>query len=113
VIIKYQFLQKEKKLDFIDILKNEFPNESWEDISLKFDQIGTIGLLRLDPENTTREFRERAGQLIIENYPKIITVVNKEDITRGVERIYPIEHLSGVKNYQSWHQRYFYENQIN
>ena len=106
MILEYEFLQKEKKLNFSDHLMNEFPNEPWDEISLKFDQIGSIGLLRLDPENTTKKFRERVGQLIIKNFPKITTTVNKKDITSGVERIYPMEFLSGVKNYQSWHREY-------
>jgi len=105
-ILDINFLQKERKLDFISLLKSEFPEEPWEEISLKFDQIGSICLLRLDPEKTTKRFRTRAGQLIIATYPKITTAVNKKDITRGVERIYPIEYLSGVNNYKSWHREY-------
>ncbi len=105
-ILDANFLKKEKKLDFTSLLKSEFPDEAWGEISLKFDQIGSIGLLRLDPENTTEEFRKRAGQLIIESYPKITTAVNKKDITSGVERIYPLEFLSGVSNYKSWHREY-------
>jgi len=105
-ILKINFSYKKKKMKISSLLKTEFPAEPWEDISLKFDQIGSICLLRLDSEMTTKEFRERTGDLIIKNHPKIITAVNKLDNTRGIERIYPIEHLSGVKNYKSWHQEY-------
>lgn len=105
-ILEKNFPNKKKKVNISSILKNEFPEEPWEEISLKFDQIGSICLLRLDPEITSKEFRERTGQLIINTYPKIKTAVNKLDITSGIERIYPIEHLYGVKNYKNWHREY-------
>lgn len=101
-----KFPYKKKKAKILNILKTEFPEEPWEEISLKFDQIGSICLLRLDPEITTKEFRVRTGQLIINTQPKIKTAVNKLDITSGIERIYPVEHLSGVINYKSWHREY-------
>ncbi len=105
-ILEVDFPLKKKSLSITNILKIQFPEEHWEEISLKFDQIGSICLLRLDPEMTTKEFRERTGQLIINNQPKIKTAVNKLDITSGIERIYPIEFLSGVKNFKSWHREY-------
>jgi len=105
-ILEINFPDKKKKLNISNILKSEFPEEPWEEISLKFDQIGSICLLRLDPERTTKKFRKRTGQLIIKTHPRITTSVNKLDITTGIERIYPIEHLSGVKNYKSWHREY-------
>ena len=105
-IVKIKFPYKKKKVKILNILKTEFPDELWEEISLKFDQIGSISLLRLDPETTTKEFRERTGELIIKTQPKIKTAVNKLDITSGIERIFPVEHLSGVKNYKSWHREY-------
>lgn len=105
-ILETNFPDKKKKLKISNGLKSEFPDEPWEEISLKFDQIGSISLLRIDPEITTEEFRKRIGQLIIQTHPKIETAVNKLDITSGIERIYPIEHLSGVRNYKSWHREY-------
>ena len=105
-LLEWRFLQKEKKIDLHDILENEFPNEPWGEISLKFDQIGNICLLRLDPEETSKEFRVRTGELIVENYPKIATAVNKKDITKGLERVFPLEYLSGVRNFKSWHREY-------
>jgi tRNA (guanine37-N1)-methyltransferase len=105
-IIETNFSNKKKKTDILSILKSEYPEESWGEISLKFDQIGFICLLRLDPEVTTKEFRQRTGQLIIDSHPKIKTAVNKIDNTRGTTRVYPIEHLSGLKSYRSWHREY-------
>ncbi|MHA1512565.1 MAG: class I SAM-dependent methyltransferase [Candidatus Hodarchaeales archaeon] len=105
-ILEADFPLKRKKVNISNILKIEFPEEPWEEISLKFDQIGSICLLRLNPEITTKEFRVRTGQLIVNNQPKIKTAVNKLNITSGIERIYPIEYLSGVKNFKSWHREY-------
>ena len=100
------FPEDELKPLIIDLLKQEFPDEPWDTISIKFDQIGEIGLLRLDSETTSKIFRQQLGTEILNSYPKINSVINKLDITEGIKRVYPIEYLAGEKTYESWHKEY-------
>jgi tRNA (guanine37-N1)-methyltransferase len=100
------FPEKAHNVDISDILNSEFPNVNINEISTKYDQLGEIGVLRLDPYKTSLAFRRRVGNLILLQSPKLKTVLNKTDIVDGTQRIYPIEHLSGVKTTQSWHQEY-------
>jgi tRNA (guanine37-N1)-methyltransferase len=100
------FPENNLKPSIIDSLKVQFPDEPWDNISIKFDQIGDIGLLRLDPNKTTKAFREQVGTEIINRYPRIVTVVNKFDITNGVNRVFPIELLAGERKFDSWHKEY-------
>lgn len=102
----YMFPEDNIKPSILDSLRIQFPDEPWDNISIKFDQIGDIGLLRLDPSITTKEFRERAGIEIINKYPKIITVINKFDITDGLNRVFPVELLAGEQKFDSWHKEY-------
>ncbi len=102
----FDFPEENLKPKVIDKLRSSFPNEPWNEISIKFDQIGEIGLLRLDPQKTTREFRIQVGNEILNSYPKITSVLNKSDITEGINRIFPIEHLAGEKKFESWHKEY-------
>ncbi|MHA1975948.1 MAG: class I SAM-dependent methyltransferase [Candidatus Hodarchaeales archaeon] len=94
------------KSSIMDSLKQEFPDEPWDTISIKFDQIGEIGLLRLDSETTSRVFRQKVANEILNYYPKINAVMNKLDITEGIKRVYPIEYLAGERIYESWHKEY-------
>lgn len=100
------FPEKAHNVDISAILNSEFPNVNFNDISIKYDQLGEIGVVRLDPYRTSLAFRRRVGNLILSQSPKLKTVLNKTDIVDGTQRIYPIEHLSGVKTTQSWHQEY-------
>ncbi len=105
--LEYQVFPDELlKPSIIDSLKLEFPDEPWEEISIKFDQIGEIGLLRLDSELTSKAFRLKAGAKILNAYPKINSVLNKLDITEGIKRIFPVEFLAGEEKYESWHKEY-------
>ncbi|MHA2106229.1 MAG: class I SAM-dependent methyltransferase [Candidatus Hodarchaeales archaeon] len=105
-LVYHIFPEEHLKPSVLDSLKKNFPNEPWDNISIKFDQIGGIGLLRLDDEMTSRELRTSAGSAIINAYPKITTVMNKLDVTEGIERIFPIEFLAGEEKYESWHKEY-------
>jgi len=87
-------------------LQKEFPNVNWDQISLKFDQIGNIAILKLDPIDTTPLFRKRAGKEILSRHSKLGAVLNKKDPVRGTERVYPIEYLAGERIFQTWHQEY-------
>lgn len=87
-------------------LEGNFPDLPWDSISLKFDQIGHIAVLKIDPKRTSASFRRQVGIEILKMYPKITSVVNKVDIIRGIRRKYPIEHLAGVKETQGWHREY-------
>jgi tRNA (guanine37-N1)-methyltransferase len=68
--------------------------------------MGEIGVLKLDPNNTSLTFRRRVGELLLSNSTKIKAVINKIQTIEGIERIYPIEYLAGEKITQSWHQEY-------
>jgi tRNA (guanine37-N1)-methyltransferase len=109
--ITFKFQQKEfpSRLEQEPIrkdLQKEFPNINWEDISLKFDQLGEIAVLKLESTITTQPIRQRVGELILSRSPKLKAVLNKSDIVEGIKRIYPIEHLAGEKIWQTWHQEY-------
>ncbi len=106
VIEKYSFYENRKYTDFEEILSLEFPNVDFNEISLKYDQIGEIGVLKLDPDNTSLAFRRRVGELLLSMSTKVKAVVNKIHNVKGVERIYPIEYLAGEKITQSWHLEY-------
>lgn len=88
------------------VLKREFPEIEWNDISLKFDQLGEIAVLKLDQRKISRLIRQRVGELILSHSRKAKTVLNKLDVIDGAERVYPIEHLAGEKKWESWHQEY-------
>ncbi|MFX0174166.1 MAG: class I SAM-dependent methyltransferase family protein [Candidatus Hodarchaeota archaeon] len=88
------------------VLLKEFPNLDWGKISLKFDQIGEIAVLKLDPQYTTPLFRKRAGEEIISRFSKLKAILNKNDLVSGTERVYPIEYLAGEKISQTWHREY-------
>ncbi|UCG02361.1 MAG: methyltransferase domain-containing protein [Candidatus Heimdallarchaeota archaeon] len=87
-------------------LQKEFPHIKWEDISLKYDQIGEIAVLKLNSSITSQSIRQRVGELILSRSPRLKAVINKSDIVVGVKRVYPIEHLAGKRIWQSWHQEY-------
>ncbi|MFX0086924.1 MAG: class I SAM-dependent methyltransferase family protein [Candidatus Hodarchaeota archaeon] len=106
VIEKYSFDENRKYKDIEEILSLEFPNVDFNEITFKYDQMGEIGVLKLDPDSTTFAFRRRAGELVMSQSPKIKVVVNKIHNVEGVERIYPIEYLAGEKITQSWHLEY-------
>ncbi len=102
-VIERPFPDQQIKQAISDVLKQEFPEESWDTLSIKFDQIGSIALLRLDPQEISKVIRKRIGEIILESHPRISSVINKIDIIEGISRVYPIEHLAGEKIYSSWH----------
>lgn len=106
IIEKCYFNEKRSNIDISKLLSLEFPNVDLNEIIIKYDQMGEIGVLKLDPSNTTVAFRSRVGELILSQTSKLKTIVNKIDVIEGTERIYPIEHLAGESNTQSWHQEY-------
>lgn len=106
IIEKCNFNEKRSHIDISKLLSLEFPNVDLNEIIIKYDQMGEIGVLKLDPSNTTVTFRSRVGELILSQTSKLKTVVNKIDVVEGTERTYPIEHLAGERNTQSWHQEY-------
>ncbi|MFX0184352.1 MAG: class I SAM-dependent methyltransferase family protein [Candidatus Hodarchaeota archaeon] len=87
-------------------LQKEFPTVNWDQITLKFDQIGNIAVLKLDPTNTTTIFRKRAGSEILSRHSKLVAVLNKNEPVSGTKRVYPIEYLAGERIFQTWHQEY-------
>ncbi len=111
VDVNFIFQQKEfpsrlEQKPVRECLQKEFPHIKWEEISLKFDQLGDIAVLKLDSTITTQSIRQRVGELILSRFPRLKVVLNKSDIVEGVKRIYPIEHLAGEKIWQTWHQEY-------
>lgn len=109
ITYKFQQIEFPSRLEqepVSECLQREFPNVKWEEISLKFDQLGEIAVLKLDPTNTSHSIRQRVGELILARSPGLRAVLNKSNIVEGVKRIYPIEHLAGEKIWQSWHQEY-------
>jgi len=102
----WEFPSRSEHEPIIETLREEFPNVDWEVISLKFDQLGEIAVLKLDPSCTSLSFRQRVGELILSRSSRLKTVVNKSDFIKGAERVYPIEYLAGEKVWRSWHQEY-------
>ncbi len=105
-LIDFSFPIHDRKLPIIKQLKEEFPSKNWEEISIKFDQIGTIGLLRIDDQELNLPIRKRVGEMIIETSPKIKTVINKIESVEGDLRTFSFEHLAGIVNYITWHREY-------
>ncbi|MFX1515233.1 MAG: class I SAM-dependent methyltransferase family protein [Promethearchaeota archaeon] len=105
-ILQIEFPSRLERQSIIkESLKKEFPQIQWEDVSLKYDQMGEIALMKLN-SITSLSVRQRVGELILSSSPKIKTVINKSDIIEGFNRVYPIEHLAGEKILQTWHQEY-------
>ncbi|MFW9903601.1 MAG: class I SAM-dependent methyltransferase family protein [Candidatus Thorarchaeota archaeon] len=109
--INYQFQQLEfsnrKEKESISVkLQKEYPHINWGDISLKYDRLGEIAIMKLNSSITFSSIRQRIGELILSATPKLKTVLNKSDIVEGINRIYPIEHLAGKEIWQTWHQEY-------
>lgn len=105
--IRYHlFPERAGQKSITERLLKKYPDLAWDSISLKFDQLGNIAVLKLDPKKTTLDFRQRIGDGILKMHPKIQSVVNKSDVITGVERTYPLEHLAGVENTQGWHREY-------
>jgi len=102
----WEFPSRSEHEPIIETLREEFPNVDWEVISLKFDQLGEIAVLKLDPSCTSLSFRQRVGELILSGTTKLKTVLNKSDVVEGINRVYPVEHLAGKKIWQTWHQEY-------
>ncbi len=100
------FPQRVEYEPIADCLQDDFPNVNWKEISLKFDQLGEIAVVKLDSTSVPDSFRQRVGELILSRYPRLKTVLNKRDIIEGTERVYPTEHLAGEKIWGSWHQEY-------
>ncbi|UCG90544.1 MAG: methyltransferase domain-containing protein [Candidatus Heimdallarchaeota archaeon] len=103
---QWEFPSRSKQEPIIESLQKEFPNINWEEISLKFDQLGEIAILKLDPSCTSLSVRQRVGELILSRSLRLKAVLNKNDIIKGAERLYPIEYLAGEKIWQTWHQEY-------
>jgi tRNA (guanine37-N1)-methyltransferase len=106
VIGYHLFSERVGRESLSDRVWEHFPDLPQDSISLKFDQLGNIAVLKIDPKKTPLAFRQLVGQEILKMYPKISSVVNKLDIITGVERKYPIEHLAGVRETQGWHREY-------
>jgi tRNA (guanine37-N1)-methyltransferase len=100
------FPKRSRQEPISEFLRKEFPDINWEEISLKFDQLGEIAVLKLDPTCTTVSFRKRVGELILSRSSTFKAILNKRDIIEGAERVYPTEHLAGEKTWKSWHQEY-------
>ncbi|MHA2174551.1 MAG: hypothetical protein ACXABI_06960, partial [Candidatus Hodarchaeales archaeon] len=94
-IIEFKFPNNIREKPITVKLKEEYPSMNWEEISTKFDQIGTIGLLRINKQELNTSIRKRVGEIIIETSPKIKTVINKIDSIEGNLRTYSFEHLAG------------------
>ncbi|MHA2055601.1 MAG: class I SAM-dependent methyltransferase, partial [Candidatus Hodarchaeales archaeon] len=105
-IIEFKFPNNVREKPITVKLKEEYPSMNWEEISTKFDQIGTIGLLRINKQELNTSIRKRVGEIIIETSPKIKTVINKIDSIEGNLRTYSFEHLAGKLNYCTWHREY-------
>lgn len=105
--LKEQEFPKRKIHDTLeDILKLQFPNERWDDISLKYDQCGEIAIVKLDSSKIPSALRRKIGKAILTQNQRIKTVLNKSDIVTGQERVFPIEYLAGEDKYQTWHKEY-------
>ncbi len=100
------FPRRSEKEPISECLQKEFPNVNWDEISLKFDQLGEIAVLKLDPTCTPFSFRQRVGELVLSRSSQLKAVLNKCDIIDGAERVYPTEYLAGEKIWHSWHQEY-------
>lgn len=103
---KWEFPSRSEQESIVESLQKEYPNLNWDGISLKFDQLGEIAVLKLDPSLTTLSFRQRVGELILSRFSRLKAVLNKRDIIKGAKRLYPVEYLAGKKIWQSWHQEY-------
>lgn len=105
--LEYQdFPGRFKRQSLREIVKKNFPNEDWDNISLKYDQIGDIAVLKLDPKKTSIQLRQRVAKEIISQQPKIHSVLNKINTIEGEERVYPIEFLTEPHITQTWHREY-------
>jgi tRNA (guanine37-N1)-methyltransferase len=109
--IYFQFQQLEfpkilEKESVSKRLQKEFPHVQWGEVSLKYDRLGEIAILKLNSHIISSSIRRRVGELILSSAPKLKTVLNKSDIVEGINRVYPIEHLAGKKIHQTWHQEY-------
>ena len=109
--INYQFQQIEfpnrmEEEPISELLQKEFPHVRWEDISLKYDRVGEIAIMKLNSTIASSSIRRRVGELILSGTPKLKTVLNKSDVVEGINRVYPVEHLAGKKIWQTWHQEY-------
>ena len=105
-LTEFEFPKSERKFSIASRLKDEFSSMNWENISAKFDQIGTIGLLRINTKEIKEPVRKRIGEIIVENSPKIETVINKIENINGDIRTYSFEHLAGKLNHCTWHREY-------
>ncbi|MHA2329052.1 MAG: class I SAM-dependent methyltransferase [Candidatus Hodarchaeales archaeon] len=98
---------KRLELDSLTVsLQKEFPDFDPQKVSLKFDQVGNIAILKINTTHTTLSFRKLVGDLILSRHPRLKTVLNKADIVEGSERVYPTEYLAGDKIWQTWHREY-------
>ena len=105
-IRNHTFPEQVERASIVERLRKKYPDQAWGSINLKFDQLGNIAVLKLDPKQTKLEFRQHVGVEILKMHPKIKSVVNKSDVITGVERKYPIEYLTGSEKTQSWHREY-------
>ncbi|MFX1248088.1 MAG: class I SAM-dependent methyltransferase family protein [Promethearchaeota archaeon] len=100
------FTSRSEQESITTTLRKEFPNVNLEELSIKFDQLGEIAILKLNPASSSLFFRKRVGELILSHSKRIKAVLNKSDAVEGTKRVYPTEHLAGEKIWQSWHQEY-------
>jgi len=106
IIGTYQFISRSKKIPLDELIKDNHPNLVKNNISLKFDQIGELIILKLDPIKTEISSRKYIGELILRHNPKVQTVLNKIDSIEGQKRLYPIEILAGKTQTTTWHHEY-------
>ncbi len=105
-IDSFEFPERFKKKNLHETLKKEFPKYDWDNISLKYDQIGKIAILKMDPIKIPYQVRKRVAQEILSQKPKLKSVVNKLDNVFGVERVYPQELLAGKMITHTWHKEF-------
>ncbi len=106
IVGTYQFRNRSRKIPLDDLIKTNHPNLVNNDISLKYDQIGELIVLKLDPTKTEIKLRKFIGELILSYYPTVQTVLNKIDSIEGQNRLYPIEILAGKTQTTTWHREY-------
>ena len=106
IVGTYQFKNRSRKIPLDELIKTKYPNLIETDISLKFDQIGEIIILKLDPNKTEINLRKSIGKIIIRHYPTVQTVINKIDSIEGQNRLYPIEIIAGRTQTTTWHREY-------
>ncbi len=105
-IQKWNFPEKSLQEPLEECLQKEYPELVWEDISLKFDQLGEIVVIKIDSSRTPLSFRKKVGELILSRSSRLKAVFNKIDAVEGAIRVYPAEHLAGEEIWHSWHQEY-------